>query len=65
MKIKDIKDQEQENQIKSTEDEFNLCNEGKIEFSKTHSSANRPLNKIGDFNNNTHLFLYNSYKYLL
>ena len=53
LEIKDIKDQEQENQIKSTEDEFNLCKEGKIEFSKTHSSANRPLNKIGDFNNNT------------
>ena len=46
--IKDI-----ENQIKTTEDEFNLCKEGKIEFSKLHSSANRPLHKIGDLNSNT------------
>ena len=46
--IKDI-----ENKIKTTEDEFNLCKEGKIEFSKIHSSANRPLHKIGDFNNST------------
>ena len=42
-----------ENKIKTTEDEFNLCKEGKIELSKIHSSANRPLNKIGDFNNKT------------
>ena len=48
LEIKDL-----ENQIKTTEDEFNLCKEGKIEFSKIHSSANRPLHKIGDFNINT------------
>ena len=63
LEIKDIKEdlkegekeeaKDLENQIKETEDEFNLCKEGKIEFSKIHSSANRPLNKIGDFNNKT------------
>ena len=47
----DIKDVE--NQIKTTEDEFNLCKEGKIEFSKLHSSANRPLRKIGNLNSST------------
>ena len=43
----DIKDVE--NQIKNTEDELNLCNEGKIKFSKLHSSANRPLRKKRKF----------------
>ena len=42
-----------ENKIKTTEDEFNLCKEGKIEFSKLHSSANRPLRQIGDLNKST------------
>ena len=40
LNIKDL-----ENQIKTTEDEFNLCKEGKIEFAKLHSLANRPLHK--------------------
>ena len=48
LNIKDL-----ENQIKTTEDEFNLCKEGKIEFAKLHSLANRPLHKKGDFNDNT------------
>ena len=47
----DIKDVE--NQIKNTEDELNFCNEGKIKFSKLHSSANRPLRKIGNLNSLT------------
>ena len=45
--------QDLEEQIQNTEDEFNLNKEGKIELSKIHSSANRPLNKINEFNSDT------------
>ena len=48
LEIKDI-----EQQIKITEDEFNLSKEGKIEFSKKHTSANKPLFQIGEFNSDT------------
>ena len=45
--------QDLEEQIQNTEDEFNLNKEGKIELAKIHSSANRPLNKINEFNSDT------------
>ena len=48
LEIKDI-----EPQIKNTEDEFNLCKEGKIEYAKIHTLANKPLCQIQYFNNNT------------
>jgi len=38
------------NQIR---DEFSLYKLGKIEWAKEHASANRPLNKLGQFNKNT------------
>ena len=34
-------------------DEFSLYKLGKIEWAKEHASANRPLNKLGQFNKNT------------
>ena len=48
IEIKDI-----EPQIKNTEEEFNLSKEGLIEFAKLHSSSNKPLHQIQDFNSNT------------
>ena len=51
IEIKDIKDMDP--QIKNTEDEFNLSKEGLIEFAKLHSSSNKPLHQIQDFNSNT------------
>ena len=48
LEIKDI-----EPEIKNTEDEFNLCKEGKIEYAKIHKLANKPLCQLHDFNDNT------------
>ena len=38
---------------KSIYDEFNLNKMGSIKLAKIHSSANRPLNKVGEFNRRT------------
>ena len=48
LEIKDI-----DQQIKCTEDEFNLSKEGRIEFAKIHTLANRPLHQKGEFNTDT------------
>ena len=42
-----------EAQIKNTEDEFNLSKEGLIEYAKIHSSANKPMRQLQEFNSNT------------
>ena len=47
----DIKDIDVE--LDNIEEEFNLSQEGKIEYAKIHASANKPLRQIQDFNSET------------